>query len=442
MPYEWFIAIRYLFAKRKQAFISVTSVITLGGVALGVWVMITVLSVMNGFEEQWRDKIIGANAHVIVTRVDGSMDRYEDVLKRVEETPGVVAAAPFQLSQVMLRSEGGVIGVDLKGIDVRLAPKVTNIEHDLRQGKLAWLADPPALPDPRAEKGSPTARRSRPEGEPTMTKLPGVVLGADLADLLKVGLNDPVVVISPFGGRSTPAGPSPKFKRYRVVGIFKSGFYQYDSQVAYVSLDESQEFLSTGKVAFGIEARTTGIFDAAGIARAIQKRLGFPFNARDWTEFNPTFFSALRTEKVTMTIILVFIVAVAAFGIISTLVMMVMEKHRDIAILKSMGATDGGISRIFLIEGLLIGGGGILAGLALGLSTVEHIGQIQRLVEKIFGFNPLPPEIYNLSQLPATIEPLQITLILVAALAASILATIVPSWQAARTDPVEGLRSE
>ena len=430
MPYEWFIAIRYLFAKRKQAFISVTSVITLGGVALGVWVMITVLSVMNGFEEQWRDKIIGANAHVIVTRVDGSMDRYEDVLVKVQETPGVVAAAPFQLSQVMLRSEGGVIGVDLKGIDVRLAPKVTNIEHDLKQGKLAWLDDPPALPDPKAEKGTPPQ------------KYPGVVLGADLADLLKVGLNDPVVVISPFGGRSTPAGPSPKFKRYRVVGIFKSGFYQYDSQVAYVSLDESQEFLSTGKVAFGIEARTTGIFDASGIARAIQKRLGFPFNARDWTEFNPTFFSALRTEKVTMTIILVFIVAVAAFGIISTLVMMVMEKHKDIAILKSMGATDGGISRIFLIEGMLIGGGGILAGLALGLSTVEHIGQIQGLVERIFGFNPLPPEIYNLSQLPATIEPLQITLILVAAFAASILATIVPSWQAARTDPVEGLRSE
>ena len=429
MPYEWFIAIRYLFAKRKQAFISVTSIITLGGVALGVWVMITVLSVMNGFEEQWRDKIIGANAHIIVTRVDGSMDRYEDVLRRVRETPGVVAAAPFQLSQVMLRSEGGVIGVDLKGIDPRLAPKVTNIEHDLKQGKLEWLDHPPALPDPKAGEEGPLA-------------YPGVVLGVDLAGLLKVGLNDLIVVISPFGGRPTPAGPSPKFKRFRVVGIFKSGFYQYDSQVAYVSLAESQEFLSTGKVAFGIEARSTGIFEAAGIARAIQKRLGFPFNARDWTEFNPTFFSALRTEKVTMTIILVFIVAVAAFGIISTLVMMVMEKHKDIAILKSMGATDGGISRIFLIEGLLIGGGGILAGLALGLATVDHIGELQRLVERVFGYNPLPPEIYNLSQLPATIEPLQITLILVAALGASVLATIVPSWQAARMDPVEGLRSE
>ncbi len=432
MPYEWFIAIRYLFAKRKQAFISVTSIITLGGVALGVWVMITVLSVMNGFEEQWRDKIIGANAHIIVTRVDGAMDRYGEVLRKVQDTPGVVAAAPFQLSQVMLRSEGGVIGVDLKGIDVRLAPKVTNIEHDLKEGKLAWLENPPALPDPKAEKGA----------EPALSRYPGVVLGTDLAGLLKVGLNDLIVVISPFGGRSTPAGPSPKFKRFRVVGIFKSGFYQYDSQVAYVTLDESQDFLSTGKVAFGIEARTTGIFEAAEIARAIQKRLGFPFNARDWTEFNPTFFSALRTEKVTMTIILVFIVAVAAFGIISTLVMMVMEKHKDIAILKSMGATDGGISRIFLIEGLLIGGGGILTGLALGLATVDHIGELQHLVEKIFGFNPLPPEIYNLSQLPATIEPLQITLILVAALGASILATIVPSWQASRTDPVEGLRSE
>ena len=430
MPYEWFIAIRYLFAKRKQAFISVTSIITLGGVALGVWVMITVLSVMNGFEEQWRDKIIGANAHIIVTRVDGSMDRYEEVLRKVKETPGVVAAAPFQLSQVMLRSEGGVIGVDLKGIDVRLAPTVTNIRRDLKQGSLAGLVNPPAIPGPDAEPGV----------EPT--RYPGVVLGTDLADLLKVGLNDSIVVISPFGGRPTPAGPAPKFKRFRVVGIFKSGFYQYDSQVAYVSLDESQDFLSTGKVAFGIEARTTGIFDAADISRAIQKRLGFPYNARDWTEFNPTFFSALRTEKVTMTIILVFIVAVAAFGIISTLVMMVMEKHRDIAILKSMGATDGGISRIFLIEGLLIGGGGIVTGLVLGLSTVDHIGQLQKVVEKIFGYNPLPPEIYNLSQLPASIEPMQITLILVAALCASLLATIVPSWQASRTDPVEGLKSE
>jgi lipoprotein-releasing system permease protein len=406
-------------------------VITLGGVALGVWVMITVLSVMNGFEEQWRDKIIGANAHIIVTRVDGAIDRYEDVLRKVASTPGVVAAAPFELAQVMLRSEGGVVGVELKGIDPALSEKVTNIRRDLKQGRLEWLTNPPALPEP-GEEGK--------EAQPK--RYPGIILGDDLAQMLNVRLSDTLVAISPFGGPPTPAGASPKFKRYRVVGIFKSGFYQFDSQVAYLSLEEAQSFFSTGKVATGIEVRTTGMFEAPKIARAIQERLGFPFNARDWTEFNPTFFTALRTEKVTMTIILIFIVAVAAFGIISTLVMMVMEKHKDIAILKSMGATDAGISRIFLIEGILIGGGGIVSGLVLGLYTVANVDRLQALVERVFGFNPLPPDVYNLAQLPARIEPLQIALILGSAMLASVVATIFPSWQASRMDPVEGLRSE
>ncbi|MDP3939254.1 MAG: lipoprotein-releasing ABC transporter permease subunit [Deltaproteobacteria bacterium] len=430
MPYEWFIAMRYLFARRKQTFISITSAITLLGVALGVWVMITVLSVMNGFEEQWRDKIIGANAHVIVTRVDGAMDQYDQVLARIDKAPGVTGAAPFQLSQVMLRSESGVIGVELKGIDPERAPDVTNIKVDLREGKLEWLDNPPPIPPAEGEE----------PGEPT--RYPGIIIGEELASLLDVRLQDTLVMVSPFGGRLTPAGPSPKYKRFQVVGLFKSGFYQFDAQVAYLSLDSSQELLSTGKVASGIEVKTTGVFEAEKVARALETELGFPFNARAWTEFNPTFFSALRTEKVTMTIILVFIVAVAAFGIISTLVMMVMEKHKDIAILKTMGATNGGISRIFLIEGLLIGGGGIASGLSLGLYTVANIERLQRGVEKIVGFNPLPPDIYNLSQLPAKIEDAQITLILASALAASVIATVFPSWQASRVDPVEGLRSE
>jgi lipoprotein-releasing system permease protein len=430
VAYEWFIATRYLFARRKQTFISVTSVITLGGVALGVWVMITVLSVMNGFEATWRDKIIGANAHVIVTRVDGAMDRYWEVVEKVRATEGVVAAAPFQLSQVMLRSEGGVIGVELKGVDPDLTPQVTNLRADLKEGNLAWLDAAPEGPAPGEDASNGPAR------------LPGIILGKELAALLDVRLLETLVVVSPFGGRLTPAGPSPKFKRFRVVGLFESGFYQFDSQVAYLSIERSQEFLSTGRVATGIEVKTAGVLEADSVAREIQRRLGFPYNARGWMEFNPTFFSALRTEKVTMTIILIFIVAVAAFGIISTLVMMVMEKHKDIAILKTMGATAGGISRIFLIEGILIGGGGILCGLGLGLYTVLNIEGLQAGVERVFGYNPLPPDIYNLSQLPAKIEPAQITLILGAALAASVLATLVPSWQASRVDPVEGLRTE
>ena len=430
MPYEWFIAMRYLFARRKQTFISITSAITLLGVALGVWVMITVLSVMNGFEEQWRDKIIGANAHVIVTRVDGAMDRYAEVMEKMVQVPGVVAAAPFQLSQVMLRSESGVIGVELKGIDPELAPGVTNIRKDLVQGDMSWLSRPP--PPAPVDDGEAEAPK----------QYPGIILGEELAALLNVRMNETLVVVSPFGGRLTPAGPSPKYRRYRVVGLFRSGFYQFDAQVAYLSIENSQDFLGTGRVASGIEVKTVGVFEAGRVARAIEDELRFPFNARAWTEFNPTFFSALRTEKVTMTIILIFLVAVAAFGIISTLVMMVMEKHKDIAILKTMGATNGGISRIFLIEGLLIGGGGIVSGLALGLYTVENIEWLQRGVERLVGFNPLPPDVYNLSQLPARVEPAQITLILGAALAASVLATLFPSWQASRVDPVEGLRTE
>ncbi|MFQ5459061.1 MAG: ABC transporter permease [Myxococcota bacterium] len=212
MPYEWFIAMRYLFARRKQTFISITSAITLLGVALGVWVMITVLSVMNGFEEQWRDKIIGANAHVIVTRVDGAMDSYEEVMAKMEKVPGVVAVAPFQLSQVMLRSESGVIGVELKGIDPARAPGVTNIRNDLVKGDLAWLSNPPPLESPGDGAGAEAPKR-----------YPGIVLGEELAGLLDVRLKETLIVVSPFGGRLTPAGSSPRYRRYQVLPVRLTG---------------------------------------------------------------------------------------------------------------------------------------------------------------------------------------------------------------------------
>ncbi len=416
MRYEWFIGLRYLKAKRKQTFISIITIISIVGVAVGVMTLIVVLAVMSGFEKTLKEKILGTQAHLVVLKANQQgMDHYEEVLKQVQDVKGVVSAAPFIFNQVMLSSESSVSGVVIKGIDPDRVGKVTELAHNMKAGRLQDL-----------------------KGE---SDSPGVILGAELAKHLGVTLNDAVQVISPLG-TMTPMGMMPKMKRFRVVGIFYSGMYEYDNTMAYVSLESAQKFFSMGARVTGIEIKTNDIYKVKEIGKEIRQKLGFPFWTKDWMEMNRNLFSALKLEKIAMFIILVLIVLVAALNIISTLIMVVMEKNKDIAILKSMGTPSKGILRIFVIEGGIIGVVGTALGTILGLSIALNLDKIVGFLENRFGFKIFSPDIYYIEKFPSQVNPMDVGLIIMTAILISLLATLYPSWRASKLDPAEALRYE
>jgi len=416
MKYEWFIGLRYLKAKRKQTFISIITVISTVGVTVGVSAMIIVLSVFSGFEKTLQEKIIGTQAHLVVLKASQEgMDQYEEAAKKVQEVKGVVSAAPFIFNQVMLSSESNVFGVVIKGIDPDRVGKVTELAHNMKAGRLQDL------------KG---------DSEP-----PGIILGIELAKHLGVSLNDAIQVISPLG-TMTPMGMMPKMKRFRVVGIFYSGMYEYDNTMAYISLESAQKFFGMGNRVTGIEIKTNDIYKVKEIGNEIRHKLGFPFWTKDWMEMNRNLFSAMKLEKILMFVILVLIILVAAFNIISTLIMVVMEKQKDIAILKSMGAPSKGILKIFVIEGLVTGVVGTILGTILGLAVVLNFGAIQGLLEKLLGFKIMASDVYYIDKLPSQVNPLDIALIVMTAILISLLATLYPSWRASKLDPAEALRYE
>ena len=418
MKYEWFIGLRYLKAKRKQTFISIITVISIAGVMVGVMALIVVLAVMSGFEKTLKEKILGTQAHLhLLKATQEGLDQYQEVTKRVEETKGVVSAAPFIISQVMLSSESNVFGVVLKGIDPDRVGRVTELANNLKAGRLEDL------------KGGK-------EGD-----LPGIILGVELAKHLSVSLNDSIQVISPLG-TVTPMGMMPKMKRFRVKGIFYSGMYEFDNTMAYVSLESAQKFFSMGDRVTGIEIKTNDMYKVKEIGREIRRKLGFPFWTKDWMEMNRNLFSALRLEKIAMFIILVLIVLVAAFNIISTLIMVVMEKNKDIAILKSMGASSSSILKIFTIEGGVIGVVGTVLGTILGLGAAFNLEKITDFVERLFGFKILSSDVYYIDKLPSQVNPLDVTLIVLTAVLISLLATLYPAWRASKLDPAEALRYE
>ena len=416
MRYEWFIGLRYLKAKRKQTFISIITLISIVGFALGVWALIVVLAVMSGFEKTLKEKILGTQAHLVVLKTNQEgMDRYEEVVKEVEQVKGVVSATPFILSQVMLSSESNVFGVVLNGIDPDRVGKVIELARNMKAGRLQDL---------KAEGDSP-----------------GIILGVELAKRLGVSLNDAIQVISPLG-TMTPMGMMPKMKRFRVMGIFYSGMYDFDNTLAYISIVSAQKFLNMDSRVTGIEIKTSDVYKVKKIGKEIRQKLGFPFWTRDWMEMNRNLFSALKLEKVAMFIILVLIVLVAAFNIISTLIMVVMEKNKDIAILKSMGAPSKGILRIFIIEGGVIGVVGTFFGTVVGLATALNLEKVSGFVENLFGFKILPSDVYYIDKLPSQVNPLDIGLIVMTAILISLLATLYPSWRASKLDPAEALRYE
>jgi lipoprotein-releasing system permease protein len=409
MRYELFISLRYLKAKRKQVFISIITLLSMAGVGLGVMALIIVLSVMSGFEEDLKKKILGTNAHLVVLQQGAGMRDYPEILKKVEEAKGVVAATPFIFTQAMLTSENNVHGIVLRGIDPATAGKVINIESTLKKGSMAGL--------------------QKDDGETQ----PGIFIGKELAQTLGVTLDDSVILVSPLGALA-PMGGGPPMKKFRIAGLFDSGMYEYDTSLAYISLKNAQKFLAMGDLVSGLEVKVDDIYAVKKIGDRIRKDLGFPFWTKDWMQMNRSLFAALKLERIVMFIILVLIVLVAAFGIVSTLIMVVMEKNKDIAILKAMGATARSIMRIFIFEGLIIGCVGTLIGLGGGYVVCTLLAKYQ--------FITLPSDVYYISRLPVKMNILDFVLVAVSSLGISFLATLYPSWQASRLDPAEALRYE
>jgi lipoprotein-releasing system permease protein len=425
MSFELFVSLRYLRAKRKQVFVSIITFISVAGIFLGVAALIIVLAVMNGFENDLRNKILGINSHIVLMQYSGVMPDYQKVMEKVAEVDGIIASTPFIYSQAMLKSGGRTSGVVLRGMSRESAFKVINLGK-MQEGSLDYLSE---------------KHRSTLKLGPENLELPGIVIGKELAKNMGLFLFETVNIISPMG-MATPIGMVPRIKKFIVVGIFDSGFYEYDSTLAYLSLKDCQEFLSMGEHVTGIEIKVDDIYRADIIAKTIEKKLGFSFWARNWMEMNKNLFSALRLEKRVMFIILSLIVLVAAFNIITTLIMVVMEKSKDIAILKSMGATSKSIMQIFIFQGVTIGTIGTLLGCIGGLSVAFNLEKISVFIETLFGFKILPGDVYYLSQLPSQVNYSDVIIIVIGTILICFLSTIYPSRRASRLDPAEALRYE
>ncbi|MBW1858640.1 MAG: lipoprotein-releasing ABC transporter permease subunit [Deltaproteobacteria bacterium] len=420
MSFEFFVGLRYLRAKRKQAFISVITFISIAGVTLGVMAMMVVLAVMTGFGKDIRSKILGANAHIRVMSRSGTLDEYQGAMATIEAVDGVEASAPFVLSQVMLRRGSHVSGAVLRGIDPSRAGRVVDLEKSVKDADLRALT---------RGSSADTDNKDRGEGPP------GIIVGKELSRSLGAYPGDQLYVVSPFGGSLTPVGARiPHMKKFRVVGLFDSGMYDYDASFAYVSIESAQRLLKLGQAVHGIEVKVDDIYGVGKISSALLERLGSAYWTQDWMQMNKNFFSALKLEKAVMFIILVLIILVAAFNIISTLIMMVMEKNKDIAILKSMGASSKSIMRIFMLDGLVIG----VTGTVLGIMG----GSVLCFLLKRYQFVKLPSDVYYISTLPVRVQVLDVALIALSAIAISFLATLYPSYQASRLDPAAAIRYE
>jgi lipoprotein-releasing system permease protein len=394
-------------SKKKHRSISFNTFISVAGVALGVMALLVVLSVMSGFHQDLQNKILGANAHVVVVSYTGKISDYREKVAEIIRVNGVKAASPFLMGQVMLSHNNRAHGIFIRGVDTRTETQTIDIYKHMKEGPFDAI-------DRKQD-------------------VPGILLGSELAANLGAYLHDTVNVISPVGEMG-PLGMLPRVKKFEVVGIFEIGMFEYDANLAIASLSSVQDFLRFGDNVNGIEVKLDNIYAAPQLKNKIADVLGPRFYAKDWMEMNRNLFSALKLEKFTMFVILTLIVLVAAFNIVSTLIMNVIEKEREIAILKTMGATNRGIMSIFMIQGTLIG----LAGTAIGLFSGYVIGYLLNTYELI----KLPADVYYLSHLPVKMNLSDFISVCTSAVVISFLATLYPAWQASRLNPVEAIRYE
>ncbi|TVQ98510.1 MAG: lipoprotein-releasing ABC transporter permease subunit [Desulfovibrionales bacterium] len=409
MRFERFIALRYLLTRGSHAFISVISWVSVLGVALGVAALIVVLGVMNGFSSELRDKILGVNAHIVVTSLEGVIRDYDHLTEQARGVAGVLGAMPFVYSEVMLSTDLGVKGVVLRGIDPEDSRDVIALSRDMIMGSASDLHD------------DATGR--------------GIFVGSELAGRLGLRVGSEVNLLSPAGQRSA-AGFSPSVQTFVVRGVFRTGMFEYDSSLAYVTIPAAQSVLGfRGDLVSGLEIRLRNPDAAPQVAEELERVLGgFPFQVRTWMEMNQNLFAALKLEKAAMFVILVMIVLVGSFSIITTLVMLVMEKTRDIAILASMGAGPKRIARIFIFLGTTIGAMGTGLGFAIGLLLSFLLQRYQ--------FIQLPMDVYYLDHLPVQLQWTDLTIIALAAMVMCFLATLYPAHKASRLQPAEALRYE
>ena len=412
-PVELFIGLRYTRARRRNHFISFISLISMAGIALGVAALITVLSVMNGFEKELRQRILGIVAHTTVLGGPGGIADWPAVVKQLSAVKHVIGVAPYVEEEGMLNHQGAVSGVMVRGVLPEAERSVSNIGEKMVLGRLEDLKP----------------------GEY------GIVLGKDLAYALGVGVGDRVTLITPQA-MVTPVGFLPRLKRFTVVGVFEIGMYEYDSALALVDIEDAERLFGMRDRVSGIRLKLDDLFLAPALSGELMSVLPDAYEVRDWTQQHVNFFRAVRMEKTVMFVILLLIVAVAAFNLVSTLVMMVTDKESDVAILRTLGASPRSVMAVFIVQGSLIGAVGTLLGLVGGVALAQNIETVVPAIESLFHVKFLAPDVYYISELPSDMRWRDVAAIASVAFGMCLFSTLYPAWRAARTQPAEALRYE
>ena len=411
--YEFFIGLRYTRSRQRTRFISVISLISVVGIALGMTVLITVLSVMNGFQKEVRTRMLSAVAHVQIAGSNERLSDWKKIADIAKTNPRVLATAPYVNAQGLLTSGSQVRGAYLRGILPEMEGTVDDLSRSMRRGSIEAL---------RAGDFS-------------------IVLGDSLARALGVNVGDKVVLVAPQG-QVTPAGMLPRLRQFTVVGMFHIGHHEIDSGLALTHLEDAQKLYRMGDEVTGVRLKLDDLFRSKEVSYDLAGKV--PSNAviSDWTSVNANYFRAVDIEKRMMSLLLFFIIAIAAFNLVSSLFMVVKEKQPDIAILRTLGASPGGVMKIFMTQGIVIGLTGVIVGIVFGILGAWYVAEIVGFVERVFGMRFLDPSIYQITELPSELRPMDVVVTALFSFVVSAVATIYPSWRASRVNPAEALRYE